>query len=212
MAYEETVGKRPGIDTMRDVVCTQKLRPQILPAWRNHPVSIIIIYTSSSVLLINQSLYLSNYSQGLYNYTSPSSVLLINQSLYLSNYSQGLNSLVGTMEECWDEDPEARLSARNVKLRLKDLLDGGPSSLASDHTPSHSFPLPPVVPSNEQYRVTQALESTSDTIHTTDSRPPPYDSRWSYAAVGAPGDEMETSEPGDSPSVSMELNLDETTV
>lgn len=39
MAYEDSVGKRPGIDTIKDAVCTQKLRPQILPAWRNHPVS-----------------------------------------------------------------------------------------------------------------------------------------------------------------------------
>ena len=38
MAYEDMVGQRPGIDTMREVVCTQKLRPQIPPTWRDHPV------------------------------------------------------------------------------------------------------------------------------------------------------------------------------
>ena len=39
MAYQDTVGQRPGIDTMRDLVCIQKMRPRILPVWRNHPVS-----------------------------------------------------------------------------------------------------------------------------------------------------------------------------
>jgi TGF-beta receptor type-2 len=160
MAFEDTVGQRPGIDTMRDVVCTQKTRPRVLPAWRNHP---------------------------------------------------GLSSLVDTIEECWDEDPEARLSARNIVLRLKELLDGGPSALATDHTPMHAFANPAVVPGNEQhYRLSEALESTTDTIGTTDSRPPPYDSRWSYAAPAANTGEEEGIDNDRSSPVSM--GLTETTV
>jgi serine/threonine protein kinase len=170
VAYEDRVGQRPGIDAMRDLVCTQKTRPRILPAWRNRP---------------------------------------------------GLSSLVVTIEECWDEDPEARLSASNIILRLKELVDGGPASLASDHTPLHSFPHPPVVPGNlEQFRVSEALESTTDTIGTTDSRPPPYDSRWSYTAPGGPvGDNDGGSSDGSTSvtmglnsSVTMGLNFEETTV
>ena len=38
MAYEDSVGQRPGIDSMREVVCTQKQRPLIPTSWRNHPV------------------------------------------------------------------------------------------------------------------------------------------------------------------------------
>ena len=126
-----------------------------------------------------------------------------------------------TIEECWDEDPEARLSASNIILRLKELVDGGPASLASDHTPLHSFPHPPVVPGNlEQFRVSEALESTTDTIGTTDSRPPPYDSRWSYTAPGGPvGDNDGGSSDGSTSvtmglnsSVTMGLNFEETTV
>ena len=123
---------------------------------------------------------------------------------------QGLSSLVDTVEECWDEDPEARLSASNIILRLRELVDGGPSSLASDHTPSHTFSHPPVVPGNEQYRLSEALESTTDTIGTTDSRPPPYDSRWSYLAATNPARGGEESD--GSSSVSTGLNLEETTV
>ena len=118
---------------------------------------------------------------------------------------------MNTIEECWDEDPEARLSASNIILRLKELVDGGPAALASDHTPLHTFPLPPVVPSNEQFRVSEALESTTDTIETTDSRPPPYDSRWSYAAGGG-GGQAGDSGSGEESSISVEFNFEETTV
>jgi TGF-beta receptor type-2 len=150
MAYEDSVGQRPGIDTMRDIVCTQKLRPQITPSWRNHI---------------------------------------------------GLSSLLDTIEECWDEDPEARLSASNVVLRLKELLDGGPTALTSDHTLSHTFTHSSVIPGNERFWRGEAQESTTDTIGTTDSRPPPYDNRW--ANTGGSDESF---------SGSMGLNLDETTV
>ena len=43
MAFEDVVGVRPGIDRMRELVCTQKLRPQILTLWRNHAVSFDIL-------------------------------------------------------------------------------------------------------------------------------------------------------------------------
>lgn len=112
-----------------------------------------------------------------------------------------------TIEDCWDKDPEARLSASNVILRMKELLDGGPASLTTDHTPSHSFDRVPVVVGNDRYRRrSEAQESTADTICTTDSRPPPYDSRWSYANVGG-GDERVNHDEN-----SMGLNYNETTI
>ena len=64
--------------------------------------------------------------------------------------------------------------------------------------------------------MSEALESTTDTIGTTDSRPPPYDSRWSYAAPptpAGPGGEDEEDGSGEaSTSVTMGLNFEETTV
>ena len=56
MAYEDRVGQRPGIDAMRDLVCTQKTRPRILPAWRNHPVSTIPLHSHSPEYHISGSL------------------------------------------------------------------------------------------------------------------------------------------------------------
>ena len=85
----------------------------------------------------------------------------------------------------------------NVVLRLKELLDGGPTALTSDYLTSHTF----IVPGNERFRHSGAQESTADTIGTTDSRPPPYDNRWANAG-GV----------DESFSGSMGLNLDETTV
>lgn len=54
--------------------------------------------------------------------------------------------------------------------------------MAHIHTPPH-LPHPPVVPSDDQFRRRNALESTADTIGTTDSRPPPYDVRWGYIST-----------------------------
>lgn len=110
--------------------------------------------------------------------------------------------------ECWDQDPEARLSAINVTLRLKELLDGRPTDLVSEHTPSHIFTHTNVVPSNERFRRSQAQESTADTIGTTDSRPPPYDSRWGYPGNND-GDDNSSDR---SPSGSVGLNFEETTI
>ena len=109
------------------------------------------------------------------------------------------------MAECWDQDPEARLSAINIVLRLKELLDGGPTALTSDHTPSHIFTHMPVVSGAERFRRSDAQESTAGT---TDSRPPPYDIRWGYAANS---EDDNGSNERSAPS-SMELNFDETTV
>lgn len=133
--------------------------------------------------------------------------------MYLLHYphlrlSQGLNSLVDTIVECWDQDPEARLSAINVVLRLKEILDGRPTALISEHTPSHIFTHTSVIPSGDRFRRSQAQESTADTIATTDSRPPPYDSRWGYPS----NDDGDDGSSNRSPSGSVGLNFVETTI
>ena len=191
-AYEDSVGERPGIDAMREIVCTQKLRPQIIPSWRNHVVSLppshSIPSLPPSLPLSLPLLPLSLLSLSLF---SPSLSLPLSLPLSLSPFLSSLPSLshsvslslqclsylLDTIEECWDEDPEARLSAINVVLRLKELLDGGPTALTSDYLTSHTF----IVPGNERFRYSGAQESTADTIGTTDSRPPPYDNRWANA-------------------------------
>ena len=106
-------------------------------------------------------------------------------TLLLSPLHQGLSSLVDTIEDCWDEDPEARLSAANVALRLKGLLDSG--HIQFEHalpdlnsTAAHTFPSLPVASNIEGLKRCDTLESMADTIGTTDSRPPPYDIRWGY--------------------------------
>ena len=138
--------------------------------------------------------------------------LLLSPLLFLPlpiplSLSQGLSALVDTIEECWDEDPEARLSAVNVVLRMKELLDGGPSPLAEDYAPSHT-----VAPDNDRYRRSDLQESTTDTIGTTDSRPPPYDSRWGYSTAAGRVEDGDGVSDTSSPSGSVGLNVNETTV
>ena len=205
MAYEDSVGPRPGIDSMRDIVCTQKLRPQILPAWSNHtvspphlnmytnccpfltiPSSIPFLFFPSSIPSLLRLPFPLTHSLSLSPSPSLPLSLPLPPSLPPSLSLQGLGSLVEAIEDCWDEDPEARLSASNITFRLKELLDGGPPTLTEDHTPFNHVP---IRPGNERYRRRgEAQETTTDTIGTTDSRPPPYDSRWSYANAGG-GDE-----------------------
>ena len=98
--------------------------------------------------------------------------------MYTTNYPQHLKELYETVVECWDEDPEARLSAANVVYRMEEFtkemlginteLDCIPSSSGGGSSVNH-------------YGNAMATQQSSNTMamgqpigECSQSSPPPY--------------------------------------
>lgn len=96
LPFESELGLRPTMEAMQEHIVTNKKRPPILDHWRDHSVRFF--------LFVNQFLFNSFVS--IANHLS---------SLWLL---QGLNAMCDTMEECWDHDAEARLTASCVIERI----------------------------------------------------------------------------------------------
>lgn len=99
MVYGEQIGLNTGVESMQENVVTKKVRPKIQDVWRKHSVSIWSTLLSGS---------------------------MTDSCLFVS---QGLNSICDTMEECWDHDAEARLSASCVVERIAQHTQASPRPL-----------------------------------------------------------------------------------
>lgn len=96
LPFEEEVGQHPTLEDMQESVVQQKVRPVIQEHWRHHPVSCGGF--SPFVCLITCS--------------------VLKQRSDILCFIQGLAAMCDTMEECWDHDAEARLSASCVMERV----------------------------------------------------------------------------------------------
>lgn len=94
LPFETELGSHPTLDAMQEHIVTNKNRPPIPEHWRDHPV---------------------NKQFNVFSYFFCTVRSLTSCKLYLF---QGLNAMCDTMEECWDHDAEARLTASCVIERI----------------------------------------------------------------------------------------------
>lgn len=110
LPLEEEVGAHPSLEEMQDAVVIKKLRPSIPESWREHNV---IFFLNATNIIIAYS---------------------IENIHFVFKKLQALCVLCDTMEECWDHDAEARLSASCVMERIGVLA-------RLRHTPTSRAPL-----------------------------------------------------------------------
>lgn len=101
LPFEEEVGQHPSLEDMQDVVVHKKLRPVLRDCWQKHAVSRDVSDPAEP--------------RGDADHVTLDDPAAPSLSLSLS---QGLAMLCETIEDCWDHEAEARLSAGCVEERI----------------------------------------------------------------------------------------------
>lgn len=94
LPFEEEVGQHPSLEDMQEVVVHKKLRPCLRDCWQKHTVS---------------------HRRNTCQWQNPR--ITVGLTLWLLPL-QGLAMLCETIEDCWDHEAEARLSAGCVEERI----------------------------------------------------------------------------------------------
>ena len=97
LPFEEEVGQHPSLEDLQEVVVHKKLRPVFKELWQKHSVS--VPGSVRSCVLTDET------GCQTYHFWS----------------LQGLAQICETVEECWDHDAEARLSAGCVEERISQI-------------------------------------------------------------------------------------------
>lgn len=108
--FQSELGSHPTLDAMQEHIVTNKMRPIIPEQWRQHDVS------------FSFSLDLEIFSCNLNIFWS----MIILKSYF---HFQGLRVMCDTMEDCWDHDPEARLTASCMIERISTILQNSKTDL-----------------------------------------------------------------------------------
>lgn len=99
-AFGSKVCEQPCVDSMRDLVLRDRGRPDIPSAWTQHQVRYRPLENTAS------------------SDSHPITTSLIFWCLAVSSVLQGMSVFCSTITECWDHDPEARLTAHCVVERF----------------------------------------------------------------------------------------------
>lgn len=125
LPFEEEVGQHPSLEDMQDVVVHKKLRPCLRDCWQKHLVRIRCGSLQDGIRSGGLS---GGLSDGL-------------------SVPQGLAMLCETIEDCWDHEAEARLSAGCVEERIGQMQRQapviGPEEIVTVVTMVTNVDLPP---------------------------------------------------------------------
>nr|XP_054592173.1 activin receptor type-2B isoform X1 [Nothobranchius furzeri] len=126
LPFEVVVGQHPTLEDLQEVVVHKKMRPTIKEVWLKHDVSTC-----------------SSNPVSLYRYRSTSAGPQVTRGSpgagseeFWTSCLQGLAQFCETVEDCWDHDAEARLSAGCVEERISQIrrhasIQGPPTPLVS---------------------------------------------------------------------------------
>ena len=120
MAFQAEAGNHPSFEDMQVLVSREKQRPKFPEAWKeNSLVRSVCVYLRVPVR--ERDRYSMKMCVYIYIYRKQQ-VLSFSCGLKCVCVPQAVRSLKETMEDCWDQDAEARLTAQCAEERLAELL------------------------------------------------------------------------------------------